>query len=543
MSTLVQLGKLGDVLGVLPMLHHEFVTTGIKSTLVVAKAYRQIPEALDYVNTLVFDGDMQDLSEAIKFAKSKCNDVRVTQMHGKGFTFQHRHPSYQYDQWDRAGMLDKWDKLPLVLPRRPQSPCSFLWTVGLDDDSKFIVFADHSQSSPFLHKEELAAALIENFPQYRVLRLSSVRQSHPLDILALFDAAALVVSVDSMQLHMAKASKTPLIALVSDMPSRWQGSGFSKRFAAHIRYKDFPRRKAELIRVVKNAIAGKPPLTVLEGGFANNGYNMSMLWHGEVLVTTHRYHPKRTWKTRLAIHDGVIASDIIFPKECEDLSQEDARLFHHNGKLMISYVLARAEPVSNQFRSVIGYGMLVQREGRWCVERHIQPKFRNNDWSGMVKNWCPFEHDGKIHFVWGNAFNEQVVIQVDGDKVTQEYKSPEPKWDYGEIRGGAIVRHKDKLLRFFHSRTGGDLSGAHGNFQYHVGASLMEAEPPFKTVAVSSHPILSGDERYVPGVFHWKPLVAICYGAIVKNDGFLLSVGRNDCFSEIVKLREGDLNL
>lgn len=541
--TLIQTGKLGDLMSVLPMLHHYFLTYGSKPNLVVSKQYRQIPESLDYLNTLVYDGDLHDLEGAIKFAKSRCDDVRVTQMHGKGFTFQHRHPSYQYDQWERAGYLDKWDTLPLVLPRRPQTTVSFLWTVGLDDDSKFIVFGDHSQSSPFHFKDELAAALKENFPQHRILRLSEVRASHPFDLLALLDAAALIVCVDSMQLHMAKATATPLIALVSDQPSRWQGSAWSKRFAAHIRYKDFPHRKAELIRVAKHCIDKQSPAPVTPIETGQHGYNPSIIQHGESLLVVHRYHPKRTWKTKLSINDGVTTSDIIFPKECEDLSQEDARAFHHNGKLMLSYVLARAEPISNIFKCVIGYGMLVQREGRWHVEKHIQPKFRNNDWSGMVKNLVFFERDGKIHFIWGNAFNEQVVIEVDGEKVVAEYKSPEPKWDYGEIRGGAIVRHKDKLLRFFHSRTGGDLGGAHGSFQYHVGASLMEATPPFKTVAVRSHPILSGNERYVPGCFHWKPQVCIPYGAIAKGDGFLLSIGRNDCLSEIVKLREADLLL
>jgi predicted GH43/DUF377 family glycosyl hydrolase len=523
------------VLGILPLLHHEFVTTGAKPTLVVSEAWRQIPEAIDYANTLIYEGNVADLSDAIKFCKSKFDSVRVTQVQ-QGLPFQHRHPSYQYDQWERAGYLDKWDTLPLVLPRRN-------WTAGMNDGSEFILYGDHSQSSPFHHKEDLATALKENFPQHSIMRLSSIRAPHALDLLALMDAAALIVCVDSMQLHLAKATTTPLIALVSDQPTRWQGSGFSKRFALHCRYGDFPRRKDELIRVAKNAIAGKPSLTATPMDTMKCGYNPSIIQFGDKLISVHRYHPKRSWKTKLLIHDGVMASEIIFPHELDEFTNEDARLFHHNGKMMLAYVLAKALPISNQFRCVVGYGMLVQREGRWHVEKHIQPKFRNNDWSGMVKNWCPFEHDGKIHFIWGNSLNEQVVIEVDGDKVTQEYRSPEPKWDYGEIRGGAIVRYGDKLLRFFHSRTGAVGYGAHGTFQYHVGASLMEATPPFKTVAVSRYPILSGDERYVPGCHHWKPSCALVFGAIKRDGKILISIGRNDSSSHLIELSEADLAL
>lgn len=535
MSCLIQAGKLGDVLGVLPILHHQFKTTGIKPTLVVAKAYRQIPESLDYVNTLIYDGDMQDLEGAIKFAKSQCDDVRVTQLHGKGFTFQRRRPSYQYDQWERAGYLSKWDTLPLVLPRNPKSQVSI-------PIQPFILLGDHSQSSPFFHKEELATVLRDNFPQHRIVRLSEVRPSHPLDLLALMDVADLIVCVDSMQLHMAKATTTPIIALVSDQPTRWQGSAWSKKFAMHCRYGDFQKRKEELIRMAKKVISKTPQPTVTPIVMNRWAYNPSIIQYGGKMLTVARYHPKREWKTKLAINDGETTSDIAFPPECAELSLEDARAFIHQGKLMLSYVLSRAE-IGKQFRCVVGYGMLVQREGKWSIEKNIQPIFRGNDWSGLVKNWAPFEYGGKLHFIWGNAFKEQIVIQVAGENVMEDFKSPEPKWAYGEIRGGAIVRHGDKLLRFFHSRSGGVTFGATGSFRYHVGAALLEATPPFATIAVSKYPILSGDERYVPGCFHWKPDCCLVFGAIAKDGKFLISVGRNDSSGELVELGEGDLGL
>lgn len=548
MSLWVQTAKHGDLLSVLPMLHHEFIETGIKPDLLVSKPYRQIPESLSYVNTIIYDGDNQDLDGAIKLAKHRSNKVKVTQLHGKGFKFEHRHPSFQYDQWDRAGMLHKWGKLPLVLPRTNNL---LIWKLGLQESPtksprpRFIIFADHSQSSPFPHKEELAKALIDNFPSHQIVRLSSVRASHLLDLLALMDGAELIVTVETMHLHLSAACKTPVIALVTDKPSRWHGSAYHPRLALHCRYGDFQRRKQEIIRVAQNAIDKNPSPTTLNCDLSNkHGYNLGMIWHGGVLITTHRFHPKRDWKTRLSIHDGVITSDIIFPKELDDFSQEDCRLFHHAGKLMASYVLATTEPVSKIFKCVVGYGELVQKDGRWHIGKHFQPVFRGNDFSSLVKNWCPFEHDGKIHFIWGNHSGEQIVIQVGDDKVVQEFKTPEPKWEYGEIRGGAIVRYRDKLLRFFHSRTGEGLWGAHGTFQYHVGASLIEPEPPFKTIAVSSHPILSGDERYVPGCFHWKPNCVLVYGAINEPHRPLqISVGRNDSISEIVSLKDGDLNL
>ena len=540
MSAYIQLGKHGDILSLLPILHDEFVRTGKKPILVVSEPYKAIPERLDYIRCEVFKGDVQDLKGAIKFAKKNWDDVVVCQTHGRGFDFEHRHPSFQLDQWDRAGMLHKWDSLPLILPRPKKSPIEI-------PSGRFIIYADHSQSSPFLQKDDLADALKKEIASHKIIRMSEVMVKNPLDLLPLMDAADMIVSTDTMHLHLSKACSVPVGALVSDGISRWHGSAWSKGFEFHCRYSDYSRRKGEIIRKCQEAVSKKvKPQAMPFQSSLPNAYNLGMLWHGEVLVTSSRYHPiKKDWRTRLSIHDGVTSSDIVFPTQFDGHSQEDARLFHHNGKLMISYVLATA--VAGQLRCVVGYGMLVQRENRWHVDKHHQPAFRDNDFSGMVKNLVPFEHDGKIHFIWGNIAGEQVIIEVDGDKVVREIKSPDPKWDYGEIRGGVIVRHKDKLLRFFHSRTGSGLSGKHGEFQYHIGASLMESTPPFKTVAVSSHPILSGDERYVPGCSHWKPNVVIVYGAVNRGrqggEVIQISIGRNDSGCEVVPLKESDLNL
>lgn len=534
---LIQLSKNGDLCSLLPILHHDYLATGVKSSLIVSNNYRRLPESVDYLKSYIYPGRDMDLAGAIKWARINFDDVRIPQLHGTGFEFRHFHPSFQYDQWDRAGALAQWDKLPLVLPR----PKKVNVEIPIEP---YIIFADHSQSSPFFHKEDLYRCLVDDFPKHKIVRMSEILVKDILDLLPLYDAADLIISVDTLHLHLAKATETPLIALVSDTLSRWHGSAFSHRFALHVRYKDYYRRKHEILRAGHLAINKKSPMVVLSGDTSNKfGYNLSTIWHGEVMITTHRYHPKRHWKTNLAINDGAVTSDIIFPEQFKDHSAEDARLFHHNGKLMISYVLATTTD-GKEFRCVVGYGMLVQREGRWYVDKHFQPQYEGNDFSGMVKNWCPFEHDGRLFFIWGIKDGEQVVIEVEGDKVVKEHKTPAPTWNHGEIRGGAIVRYQGSLLRFFHSRSGGSLAGSHGSFQYHVGASVIEPNPPFKTVKVSHAPIVSGDERYVPGCFHWKGNVAIPYGAIHdETKPLMVSLGRNDSSCEILRLHHSELNL
>jgi predicted GH43/DUF377 family glycosyl hydrolase len=102
-----------------------------------------------------------------------------------------------------------------------------------------------------------------------------------------------------------------------------------------------------------------------------------------------------------------------------------------------------------------------------------------------------------------------------------------------------LLPYKDGFLRFFHSR----INYSKLTFRYFIGAALMESKPPFKTTAISSYPILQGNELYTHGLKYWFPNVAIAYGAIQEGDKFILSVGRNHSHCELVELKESDLKL
>jgi len=278
MSAYITLGKAGDVVSLCPILHADYCETNQKPKLIVAQEYAQIPQALDYVETVVYPGNWRDLDGAIKFAKQNFGVFYTPQMHGENFQPKRQHPSFQLDQWARCGRLDQWGKLPLVLPRRPNSPCSTLWTFGLDDDSKFIAFADKSESSPFEHVEDLAESLAVTFPNHQIIRLSTLKAESLLDFLPLMDAADLIVSVDTVHLHLAQATTTPLIALVADRPSRWQGAAYHPKMSLHVRYGDYPLRKAELLHVAQCRVNRSPTIQIrtVETG-RKNGYNLSVL--------------------------------------------------------------------------------------------------------------------------------------------------------------------------------------------------------------------------------------------------------------------------
>lgn len=528
MKAYVQLGKIGDVLSILPILRREASFNCGPVPLIISKEYASILEGVSYVEPVIWKGDTHDLAGAVMFAKKRFSQVVVTQTFGN-IPVQHQTPSFQFDQWHRAGCLEHFNDWPLTFDRRDEEREAKLKLNGLDG-RPIILFADHSQSSPFLHKEEIYTMLLKEFgPFYRIIRLSEVNASRIYDVLGLMDLAACLVAVESAHLHLSRASKVPTFALAA---SGWRGSAFSKRFKFFMRYPEWESRKHDLIEAVRTAIGAKgyrishPIVTIDTVG--RNGYNLAWAMHERKQTSCYRAHTQGDWKTKLFLN----GSRLNPPPRYKDFSHEDLRFFEFNGKLHGVYVMSTT--IDNFFRCYVAYGEIKGNE----ID-HIQIQHPENNLMGMTKNFVPFVHEGKLHFVYGIKGSKQHVLQVDGSAVSSDYSAPAPTWPFGEIRGGCIVPHNGAYLRFFHSRQ----EYPDKTLRYFIGASLIEAKPPFKTLAVSKRPIIEGDERYTPGCRHWKANVAIPYGVIKEGDKFLLSYGRNDCECCVAELTEGDLNL
>lgn len=525
------LGKYGDVLSTLPIVYKAHKETAKRQNVVISKQYADVLDGIDWVDAEIWEGDWQDLRGAYKWAKRRFHTVTCTQTYGTEFPVEHRTPSWQYDIYSRAGLPDAFDTLPLPLGRPTVQPSS----------AKTILVADKSESSPFEHADELWKIINFHFsPTHKVIRLSEIKAPNIKDLLPMFDAADAIITVDTSMLHLSVDTKTPVIALAYDGKNRWSGSAWSKRFAFYGRYSEFAARKDELVRVVDRIVNKRDSVRVeMVKTAMPHGYNLSIINHGGKTLMTYRHHPDpKSWRTELMINDGFQESKIVVPKEFEKYSWEDARLFEHNGKLFISYTLSLFP--ATQFRCVCGYGELELRDGAWTLARHIQPNFGKNNFTALEKNWLFFSHGGKLYAIYGST-PHQTVLELNGDKVVAEHKSPSPSWDYGEIRGGCVIPHNGQLLRFFHSLTG-DRMKAYG-FRYHVGCLTMGAAPPFNVTAVAKHPIVSGHEGWIPDCPHWKHNVAFPCGVIADGDGWKIGLGINDCQCAIATVGKEHLGL
>lgn len=253
MTCFVILAKHGDIINCLPIVHHEFVKTGQKPIVVVSRQYSSLLERVPYATPFIWPGDWQDLKGALKLAKQKFNNVICLSTHGRDFQIEHRTSSFMLEPYERIGCLPLYDTLPLIIGHRLRSPFT----------EPTILFADHSQSSPFLAKQELYALLVENFPAHQIIRLSDIVLAHIADFVGLYDKADALVTIETAHLHLSTATKTPTFVLATDRPSCWHGSAPSKRFSFFCRYGEFESRKVELIEAMKDTLAGIEKLEVV----------------------------------------------------------------------------------------------------------------------------------------------------------------------------------------------------------------------------------------------------------------------------------------
>lgn len=204
----VQLGRIGDILNVLPPCR----LLGIRHMLINSQ-FDCALRGQSYVEPIHWDGDMEDLREAVKYARSFCKDVRVAQLFGRiqpdGMPPRKR-SSFVMDQWDRIhpGLGVQWGRLPLEFDQRDKVRESNLLKLCRREPSKpFILVNLFSHSSPMDQDQQhsLWIHLGKHWLEYDFVNLAGVRAEAFCDLLGLYDEAAGLITVDTSSLHLCRA--------------------------------------------------------------------------------------------------------------------------------------------------------------------------------------------------------------------------------------------------------------------------------------------------------------------------------------------------
>lgn len=257
-TCIVQLGRYGDLLNILPVAKHIADTEGAVA-MVVHRDFLGLMEGVSYVQVIPWDGDFMRPHEAAKAVKDQFKCVLVSQPADSAVARERVCEAFNMESWRYGGYLDKWSELRLDIDRRDRArEDKLLDALGLRGQP-FLLVNPHSQSSPFPQADQLVASIQMKWaPRFKVVDMRRFRAERYHDLLGLMDRALGLVTVDTASLHLAAASRVPVIALISDHLTPWHGSKPRCNIRLSMRYKEYQFREAEMHSAIEK-LTTRPP--------------------------------------------------------------------------------------------------------------------------------------------------------------------------------------------------------------------------------------------------------------------------------------------
>lgn len=218
----VLLGHAGDIFNCLPMAKFIHDRTGVRPMWFVSRPFAPVLECVSYVEPVPLDIAELDVLDAIKFAQQRCEITLMPQVYGNNYPASHDTKCFNTEEWRMCGLLDRFEELPLVIDRR-NAVREFVLVQSVKDEKPMILAnLTGGVTAPWKDGQKVLDYLKGKWGQkFNVVDMAAIRAERIYDMLGLMDAAALLVSNDTYALHLAAASKVPVVAILNDGHYCW----------------------------------------------------------------------------------------------------------------------------------------------------------------------------------------------------------------------------------------------------------------------------------------------------------------------------------
>ncbi len=254
----VQLGRYGDITNVLPICLHIF-NSYQKPYMMVSREFLPILDGVSYVEPFPVDLYCDQVLDGMAIAKANFEHVIQTQIWGRGYTQEKLTDSYNREMWRMGGFLKEFENeawQPYFDQPNPPDEAFAL----LDGRPLILTNLTCGASSPFPAGAQILKMVEERYGKdYQVLDVGPIRLKRVYDLEHLIRQAKVVVSIDTVLLHLVAGKKTPVVALVqSSQP--WLGSVCRGHTVARMNYAQVEANPRLVIEGVEKALkAGEGP--------------------------------------------------------------------------------------------------------------------------------------------------------------------------------------------------------------------------------------------------------------------------------------------
>lgn len=243
------LGRHGDICIALSIAWEMHKQSSQRIPFIVSQEYASILSGASYVEPIVVPYQVHELPAAIDFAAKRGFEAVVPQVY-RAKNFVPQHDSFAVDMVARAGYLSHWSHLSLNFDNRDRAREAELVKKYIEADGlkRLVLLASTGTSSPFPQVDQLRSIAAGMACQgVQVLDLANVQAEQFYDLLGLIERATVLISIDTGVAHLAWACPhIPVIQLVADHPSMWNGMRPRSNVVLSMRYGEFPARSQEI---------------------------------------------------------------------------------------------------------------------------------------------------------------------------------------------------------------------------------------------------------------------------------------------------------
>lgn len=240
-TCIVQLGRNGDILNILPVARHIFQKTGLKPKVMVCREYLPIFERVTYAEPELWSGTVSDCEKAIREAKTKYATVHNTMYFGTSPN-QEVCQNYCVAEWRSMGMEHEWGKLPLVFDRRDVRAEEEL-VRKYAPEWPYVILNLSGFSSACPDPDWIRDVVTTACRGLGVVDITALRVPNFIDLLGLLEWASLLVTTDTSILHLNRAGQTPCIHFGRD---GWANSGYVENVVGVFHYSTMQAKRREI---------------------------------------------------------------------------------------------------------------------------------------------------------------------------------------------------------------------------------------------------------------------------------------------------------
>jgi ADP-heptose:LPS heptosyltransferase len=247
MSTaLVELGRHGDILNILPLAY--YLDKQFKVTLVVHKDFTDIPECLkwcDYIKSPV--ELVNDVNGTVDWLKKTFEgSIIVSKVDGNPDTAR-LCKNFCEESYRLAGYQDLYGTLDYPIIHYSKERGQELVDKYIKKDAINILYNLESHSSKFPYKNGYKSMLdgLNKIKNLNFIDIGAIKCTNICDLLALYEKANLLITVDSATLHLSKYSNVKTINLVND--NKWYASDPSKNSILTLKYAESTVQAGDIV--------------------------------------------------------------------------------------------------------------------------------------------------------------------------------------------------------------------------------------------------------------------------------------------------------